>query len=153
MKIGIVMGSDSDLAVMKKAAAVLDEFGLDYEMVIASAHRTPAEVKAFVERLEAEGAVAFVAGAGAAAHLPGVIASFTTLPVIGVPLNATALKGMDALLVATMAVDGAKNAALLAVQIAATADAKLRDAYKAYRADMAAKVIEKNKKLQEELAK
>lgn len=163
MKIGIVMGSDSDLAVMKKAAAVLDEFGLDYEMVIASAHRTPAEVKAFVERLEAEGAVAFVAGAGAAAHLPGVIASFTTLPVIGVPLNATALKGMDALLaivqmpsgmpVATMAVDGAKNAALLAVQIAATADAKLREAYKAYRADMAAKVIEKNKKLQEELAK
>ncbi len=161
MKIGIVMGSDSDLPIMKKATEVLKEFSLPYEMVIASAHRTPAEVKAFVERLEAEGAVAFVAGAGAAAHLPGVIASYTTKPVIGVPINATALKGMDALLaivqmpsgmpVATVAIDGAKNAALLAIQICATKDEALQESYKKYRENMAKEVILKNDKLQKEL--
>lgn len=161
MKIGIIMGSDSDVATMKKAAQVLGEFEVPYEMVIASAHRTPAAVKEFVSRLEKEGAVAFIAGAGAAAHLPGVVASFTTLPVIGIPLDATALKGMDALLaivqmpsgmpVATMAIDGAKNGALLAVQIAAVADPELRKRYKAYREDMAAQVIGKNRKLQDEL--
>ena len=161
MKVGIVMGSDSDLGIMKKAADVLKEFGIDYEMVIASAHRTPEEVKKFVTRLEAEGAIAFIAGAGAAAHLPGVIASFTVLPVIGVPLNATALKGIDALLaigqmpsgmpVATMAVDGAKNAALFAVQIGAAQNAKLKEQYKTYRDDMAKVVIAKNEKLQAEL--
>lgn len=119
MKVGIIMGSKSDLDTMKKASAVLDEFNIPYEMVIASAHRTPEAVKDFVTRLEGEGAIAFIAGAGAAAHLPGVVASFTTLPVIGIPLNATALKGIDSLLaivqmpsgmpVATMAVDGAKT--------------------------------------------
>ena len=87
------MGSKSDLDTMKKASAVLDEFNIPYEMVIASAHRTPEAVKDFVTRLEDEGGIAFIAGAGAAAHLPGVVASFTTLPVIGIPLNATALKG------------------------------------------------------------
>lgn len=163
MKVGIVMGSDSDLGVMKKAADVLKKFGIDYEMVIASAHRTPEEVKKFVTRLEAEDAIAFIAGAGAAAHLPGVIASFTVLPVIGVPLNATALKGIDALLaivqmpsgmpVATMAVDGAKNAALFAVQIGAAQDAELKAQYKTYRDDMAKAVIAKNEKLQAELNK
>ena len=111
--------------------------------------------------MEAEGAIAFIAGAGAAAHLPGVIASFTVLPVIGVPLNATALKGIDALLaivqmpsgmpVATMAVDGAKNAALFAVQIGAAQNAKLKEQYKTYRDDMAKVVIAKNEKLQAEL--
>ncbi len=88
MKVGIIMGSKSDLETMKKASAILDEFNIPYEMVIASAHRTPEAVKSFVERLEAEGAIAFIAGAGAAAHLPGVVASFTTVPVIGIPLNA-----------------------------------------------------------------
>ena len=161
MKVGIVMGSDSDLGIMKKAADVLKEFGIDYEMVIASAHRTPEEVKKFVTRLEAEGAIAFIAGAGAAAHLPGVIASFTVLPVIGVPLNATALKGIDALLaivqmpsgipVATVAINGAKNAALLAVQIGAVSDAELAKKYKAYRENMANEVMAKNKKLQEDV--
>jgi len=161
MKVGIIMGSDSDLPKMRKAADILTVFGIDYEMVIASAHRTPAVVHDFVERIEREDGVAFVAGAGAAAHLPGVVASFTTLPVIGVPLDATALQGMDALLaivqmpsgmpVATMAIDGATNAALFAVQICGTRDANIREQYKQYRVDMAAQVISKNEKLQAEL--
>ena len=158
MKVGIIMGSKSDLDTMKKASAVLDEFNIPYEMVIASAHRTPEAVKDFVTRLEDEGAIAFIAGAGAAAHLPGVVASFTTLPVIGIPLNATALKGIDSLLaivqmpsgmpVATMAVDGAKNAALFAVQIGAAFNKELKDRYVQYRKDMADKVLVDNAELQ-----
>ena len=158
MKIGILMGSDSDVPVMKKAAEMLKEFHADFEMVIASAHRTPDAVVEFVHRLEAEGAAAFIAGAGAAAHLPGVVASLTALPVIGVPLNATSLKGMDALLaivqmpsgmpVATVAIDGAKNAALLAIQICATAEPELRERYQEYRAREAARVMAKNEALQ-----
>ena len=161
MKVGIIMGSKSDLDTMKKASAVLDEFKIPYEMVIASAHRTPEAVKNFVTRLEDEGAIAFIAGAGAAAHLPGVVASFTTLPVIGIPLNATALKGIDSLLaivqmpsgmpVATMAVDGAKNAAYLAVEIGAAADRDLYRKYKEYREEMAAEIYRKDEKLQKEL--
>ena len=161
MKVGIIMGSKSDLDTMKKASAILDEFNIPYEMVIASAHRTPEAVKSFVERLE--GAIAFIAGAGAAAHLPGVVASFTTIPVIGIPLNATALKGIDSLLaivqmpsgmpVATMAVDGAKNAALFAVQIGATFNKDLKEKYVAYRKDMADKVLADNAALQAELNK
>ena len=153
MKVGIIMGSKSDLDTMKKASAVLDEFNIPYEMVIASAHRTPEAVKNFVTRLEDEGAIAFIAGAGAAAHLPGVVASFTTLPV-----NATALKGIDSLLaivqmpsgmpVATMAVDGAKNAALFAVQIGAAFNKDLKEQYQQYRKDMAEKVLEDNAELQ-----
>ena len=150
MKVGIIMGSKSDLDTMKKASAILDEFNIPYEMVIASAHRTPEAVKSFVERLEAEGAIAFIAGAGAAAHLPGVVASFTSVPVIGIPLNATALKGMP---VATMAVDGAKNAALFAVQIGATFNKDLKEKYVAYRKDMADKVLADNAALQAELNK
>ena len=163
MKVGIIMGSKSDLETMTKAAQVLDDFSIPYEMVIASAHRTPGVVKAYVERLTAEGAIAFIAGAGAAAHLPGVVASFTTLPVIGIPLNATALKGIDSLLaivqmpsgmpVATMAVDGAKNAALFAVQIGATFNKELKEKYVAYRKDMADKVLADNAALQAELNK
>ena len=154
MKVGIIMGSKSDLDTMKKASAVLDEFKIPYEMVIASAHRTPEAVKNFVTRLEDEGAIAFIAGAGAAAHLPGVVASFTTLPVIGIPLNATALKGIDSLLaivqmpVATMAVDGAKNAALFAVQIGAAFNKDLKEQYQQYRKDMAEKVLADNVELQ-----
>nr|WP_054673860.1 5-(carboxyamino)imidazole ribonucleotide mutase [Veillonella denticariosi] len=165
MKVGIIMGSKSDLDIMKKASAVLDEFNIPYEMVIASAHRTPEAVRSFVTRLEAESAIAFIAGAGAAAHLPGgVVASFTTLPVIGIPLNATALKGVDSLLaivqmpsgmpVATMAVDGgAKNAALFAVQIGAAFNKELKERYEQYRKDMADKVLADNEALQSELGK
>ena len=163
MKVGIIMGSKSDLDIMKQASAVLDEFNISYEMVIASAHRTPEAVRSFVTRLEAEGAIAFIAGAGAAAHLPGVVASFTTLPVIGIPLNATALKGVDSLLaivqmpsgmpVATMAVDGAKNAALFVVQIGAAFNKELKERYEQYRKDMADKVLADNEALQSELGK
>ncbi len=159
MKVGLVMGSDSDFPVMKKALDVLKEFGVSYDVLLASAHRTPAAVREFVTTAEERGISVIIAGAGMAAHLPGVVASYTTLPVIGVPLESGSLKGMDALLaivqmpsgmpVATMAINGAKNAALLAVQIGAASDAKLAAAYKAYRETMAAQVMEKNQKLQE----
>ena len=158
MKVGIIMGSDSDFPIMKKAVDVLKEFGVEYEVLLASAHRTPAAVRDFASGAEERG-ISVIAGAGMAAHLPGVVASFTTLPVIGVPLESGSLKGMDALLaivqmpsgmpVATMAVNGAKNAALLALQIGAVSDPALAAKYKAYREDMANQVMEKNKKIQE----
>ena len=159
MKVGIIMGSDSDFPIMKKAVDVLKEFGVEYEVLLASAHRTQAAVRDFASGAEERGISVIIAGAGMAAHLPGVVASFTTLPVIGVPLESGSLKGMDALLaivqmpsgmpVATMAVNGAKNAALLALQIGAVSDPALAAKYKAYREDMANQVMEKNKKIQE----
>lgn len=159
MKVGIIMGSDSDFPIMKKAVDVLKEFGVEYEVLLASAHRTPVAVRDFASGAEERGISVIIAGAGMAAHLPGVVASFTTLPVIGVPLESGSLKGMDALLaivqmpsgmpVATMAVNGAKNAALLALQIGAVSDPALAAKYKAYREDMANQVMEKNKKIQE----
>ena len=167
MKVGLIMGSDSDFPVMKKAIAIFKEFGVEYEVLLASAHRTPAAVREFVSTAEERGISAFVVGAGMAAHLPGVVASYTTLPVIGVPLESGSLQGMDALLaivqmpsgipVATVAINGAKNAAiyatqigaLLAVQIGAASDAELAKKYKAYRENMANEVMEKNQKLQE----
>lgn len=161
MKVAVVMGSDSDFPVMKKALDVLREFDVEYEVLLASAHRTPAVIREFVTAAWEKGFDCIIAGAGAAAHLPGVIASFTTLPVIGVPIDATSLKGMDALLaivqmpsgmpVATMAINGAKNAALFALQIGAVSDAVLAEKYQAYRDNMAAQVMEKNRKLQEQL--
>lgn len=161
MKVGLIMGSDSDLPVMKKALDIFDEFGVDYEVCLASAHRTPAAVREFAFGAEDRGISVLVAGAGMAAHLPGVVASYTTLPVIGVPLESGSLKGMDALLaivqmpsgmpVATMAINGAKNAALMAIQIGAASDPELKAAYKAYREKMAKQVMEKNDKLQQSL--
>ena len=156
MKVGLIMGSDSDFPVMKKAIAIFKEFGIEYEVLLASAHRTPAAVREFVSTAEERGISAFVVGAGMAAHLP---ASYTTLPVIGVPLESGSLQGMDALLaivqmpsgipVATVAINGAKNGALLAVQIGAASDAELAKKYKAYRENMAQEVMKKNQKLQE----
>lgn len=155
------MGSDSDYSIMKKGIDILKEFDIEFEVLVASAHRTPAVVRDFVSSARERGIDCIIAGAGAAAHLPGVIASYTTLPVIGVPIDATSLKGMDALLaivqmpsgmpVATMAIDGAKNAALFAVQIGAVSNASLAAKYKAYRDDMAQQVMKKNRKLQEKL--
>ena len=155
------MGSDSDLPVMQKALDIFKEFGVPYEAVLASAHRTPAAVKEFAETAEERGIGCLIAGAGMAAHLAGVVASFTTLPVIGVPLEGGSMRGMDALLstgqmpsgmpVATVAVNGAKNAALLAIQILAVGDAQLAGKYKAYRADMTAQVEAKNVNLQKQL--
>ena len=161
MKVAIIMGRDSDWPILKPAAEVLKQFDVDFEVVVASAHRTPAKVREIVTTAEERGIGAFISAAGAAAHLGGVIASYTTLPVIGVPINATPLNGMDALLstvqmppgvpVATMAVNGAKNAAIFAVQIFAVSDAGLKEKLAAYREKMAAEVEAKAARVQEQL--
>lgn len=162
-KVGIVMGSDFDLPLMKKTAAVLDEFGVGYEMKVSSAHRTPEDTFAYAQAAESRGLRVIIAGAGAAAHLPGVIAAATTLPVIGVPINATALNGVDALYaivqmpsgvpVASVGVDGAKNAGLLAVQMLALSDDGLKQKLVAYKQQMREAVLAKDAKLQAELEK
>ena len=154
----IIMGSDSDAAVMSQACDALDELGIGYEMKVASAHRSPERTKQVVEEADRDGAAVFVAGAGMAAHLPGVVASFTSKPVIGVPLAGGALQGFDALLavvqmppgipVATVAVVGARNAGILAAQILAVADSTIAERLKAMRASMAAAVAEKSKKVE-----
>ena len=161
MHVAIVMGSDSDLSVMKKAVEILNQFEVTYDVALASAHRTPEKLIDFVETQEEKGVAVFIAGAGMAAALPGVVASLTTKPVIGVPLSGNTLDGMDVLLsivqmpsgmpVATVAIDGAKNAALLAVQMGALSDAVLCDQYKAYRNNMAKSIYEKDKTIQEKL--
>lgn len=158
-RVAIIMGSDSDLPVMKKAADVLDQLGVEYEVVISSAHRVPGKTAEYARTAEERGIQVIIAGAGGAAHLPGVVAAYTTLPVIGVPLRAWATDGMDALLaiaqmppgvpVATVAIDGARNAALLAAEILALSDAKVRSRLKAYREEQAAGVEEKDRRLQE----
>ncbi len=152
-KVAVMMGSDSDWPILKPAADLLKQFGIASEVVVASAHRTPAKVREFVSEAQEQGIGAFIVAAGAAAHLAGVVASYTTLPVIGVPINATALNGMDALLstvqmpsgvpVATMAINGAKNAAIFAVQIFAVEDASLAEQLKAYREKMVQEVEKK----------
>ncbi|HDP25907.1 MAG TPA: 5-(carboxyamino)imidazole ribonucleotide mutase [Deltaproteobacteria bacterium] len=156
MKIAIIMGSKSDLTVMEESAAVLKQFGLACEMRILSAHRTPEEVIAFSSRARDEGYSAIIAGAGMAAHLAGVIAAHTTLPVIGVPIASSSLGGLDALLamvqmppgipVATMGIGraGAKNAALLAVEILALTDETLKRRLVQYRTDMKKSVLEED---------
>lgn len=163
VQVGIIMGSDSDFPLMKKAADVLDEFGIGYEVKVSSAHRTPEDTLEFAQTAAERGLKVIIAGAGAAAHLPGVIAAKTTLPVIGVPINATALNGLDALYaivqmpsgvpVASVGIDGAKNAGLLAVQILATGDDALTQKLIAYKEDMKEAVLKKNAKIQETLAK
>jgi len=151
----ILIGSDSDAEVMSQACGALDEAGVPYEMKVASAHRSPERTKQIVTDAEREGAAVFIAGAGMAAHLPGVVASFTTRPVIGVPLSGSMLQGLDALLavvqmppgipVATVAIGGARNAAILAAQIVATADSALAGRLKEQRSAMAKAVAEKSK--------
>lgn len=163
MKVAIIMGSDSDWPILEPAAKTLEEFGVAWEVTVASAHRTPDKVHAFVAGAPARGVKAFIAAAGAAAHLPGVVASMTTLPIIGVPVNSTPLIGLDALLsivqmpagipVATMAVNGAKNAALFAVQILAVADAGLAEKLARHRVQMAQEVEEKDVRLAEKIRK
>lgn len=154
----IVMGSDSDAQVMSQACAALDEAKIPYEMKVASAHRSPERTKQVVTEAERDGAAVFIAGAGMAAHLPGVVASLTTKPVIGVPLAGSALQGFDALLaiaqmppgipVATVAVGGARNAGMLAAQILAVGDGDLAERLKRQRADMATAVAEKSKQVE-----
>ena len=161
MKVAIIMGSDSDWPVLEPAVSQLNEFGIETEVLVASAHRTPDKVHRFVAGARERGVQVFIAAAGAAAHLPGVVASFTTLPVIGIPVNATPLGGMDALLsivqmpagipVATMAINGAKNAALFAAQILAVHDAGLADKLAVHRQTMAEEVEKKDERLAKKL--
>lgn len=162
-KVAIVMGSASDLPVMKKAAGILDQYEIPYEVHVYSAHRTPAEAAAFAEGAEAAGFGAIIAGAGMAAALAGVLAAHTIVPVIGVPLKSAALEGVDALLatcmmpggipVATVAIDGAKNAAYLAAEIIALSDADLAERIRADRRKMHDDVIAKNDEIEAEFAK
>ncbi len=162
-KIGIVMGSDSDLPVVSKAMDTLAEYGVPFEVHVYSAHRTPVEAKEFSSSARANGFGAIIAAAGMAAHLAGAIAANTTLPVIGIPVQSKNLGGMEALLstvqmpsgipVATVAIDGATNAALLAIQILAVEDTELAKKLDAARAAGAKKVLEKNKKIEEEYNK
>ena len=154
MKIGIVMGSTSDLGVMKGAAEICDRFGVEYEMKVLSAHRTPAQVEEWASSARGRGFAAINAGAGGAAHLGGVVAAFTTLPVIGVPIKSRSLEGLDSLLsmvqmpsgipVATVGFDGAKNAALLAIEMMAITDTRLKDEMDAFRKEQADKVLAAN---------
>jgi 5-(carboxyamino)imidazole ribonucleotide mutase len=147
------MGSDSDLPVMRKSAEVLSALGIDYELTIVSAHRTPQRMVEYAEQAEGRGLRVIIAGAGGAAHLPGMVASITPLAVIGVPISATAMQGEDALLsivqmpagvpVATVAIDNATNAGLLAAQILGAGDADIRDRIRAYKQDMQAAVMRK----------
>lgn len=153
MKVAIIMGSNSDWPKLEPAEKTLQEFGIEVEAVVASAHRTPELVQEFAQGARDRGVEVIIAAAGAAAHLGGVIAAYTTLPVIGVPINATPLAGMDSLLsfvqmpsgvpVATMAIDGAKNAAIFAVEILATKYpelvTKLADSRKKMQAEVKAK--------------
>ena len=153
------MGSDSDLPVMQEAAAMLQEFGIEYEMTIASAHRTPKKALEYSQNAEKRGIKVIIAGAGWAAHLAGVVASQTILPVIGVPIDSSALKGIDALLstvqmpggvpVAAVSIGkaGAKNAGVLAAQIIATGDVKVANRLKVYKVEMEREVEEKAKRL------
>ena len=157
-KVGIIMGSDSDLPIIQKAVDTLKSFEIPFEVHIYSAHRTPVEAKEFSSNARANGFGAVIAAAGMAAHLAGAIAANTTLPVIGIPVKSKNFDGMDALLstvqmptgipVATVAVDGAANAALLAIQILAVSDADLAEKLDNARAAGAAKVLAKNAEIE-----
>lgn len=157
-QVGIVMGSDSDLSVMSKAAEVLDEFGISYEMHIISAHREPDIFFEWAKGAEERGIKVIVAGAGMAAHLPGMCAALFPMPVIGIPMHTTSLGGRDSLYsivqmpsgipVATVAIGGGKNAGLLAAKILAVSDTALLKKLKDYSSNMAAEVKAKDERLQ-----
>jgi 5-(carboxyamino)imidazole ribonucleotide mutase len=155
--VGILMGSDSDWPTMKAAADACAEFGIPHEVRVISAHRTPRDLERYASTAQARGLRVIIAGAGGAAHLPGVTAAFTTLPVIGVPIESKALKGLDSLLsivqmpsgipVATVAIGGARNAGLLAVQILAVGDTALQKQLLAFKTRLAEESRAKNRKL------
>lgn len=156
--VGIIMGSDSDLPVMKAAAEQLDEFGIAYELTIVSAHRTPARMYEYAKTAANRGLKVIIAGAGGAAHLPGMVAAISTLPVIGVPVQSKTMSGIDSLYsivqmppgipVATVAINGAKNAGLLAIKILATHDKTLTEKLKTYQKNLETTVIKKAEKLE-----
>ncbi len=158
--VGVVMGSASDWETMRHAAETLERFEVPHERRVVSAHRTPDLMASYAKEAESRGLEVIVAGAGGAAHLPGMIAAHTTVPVLGVPVESRALKGMDSLLsiaqmpagvpVATVAIGGARNAGLLAVRILATADPALRAAMERFQADLAAAVRAKDEGMRDE---
>lgn len=156
--VGIIMGSDSDLPVMQDAASTLDVFGIPYEMTIVSAHRTPGRLFAYADQAASRGIRVIIAGAGGAAHLPGMVAAISALPVIGVPVKTSALSGQDSLLsivqmpagvpVATVAINGAKNAGILAAQILGTADDVIYRRVVEFKQDLEKTVLEKAARLE-----
>nr|WP_240746559.1 5-(carboxyamino)imidazole ribonucleotide mutase [Cryptosporangium phraense] len=162
MTVGLIMGSDSDWPTMKAAAEALTEFGVSHEVRVVSAHRTPKAMLDYAESAAARGLRVIIAGAGGAAHLPGMVASMTPLPVIGVPVPLKHLDGMDSLLsivqmpagvpVATVSIGGARNAGLLAVRILAAADDELRSKMQTFQDDLRALVATKDAALQKELS-
>ena len=155
--VGIIMGSDSDLSIMKEAAEILDEFQISYEIKIVSAHRTPDLMYQYAKESVDRGLKVIIAGAGGAAHLPGMVASLTTLPVIGVPVQTKTLNGIDSLYsivqmppgipVATVAINGAKNAGLLAAKILGISDKKIQDKVELYSKNLENTILEKSAKL------
>ncbi|MGM0446573.1 MAG: 5-(carboxyamino)imidazole ribonucleotide mutase [Bacillota bacterium] len=159
-KIGIIMGSDSDLPIMKEACELLKEFKVDYDLQVISAHRTPEVARKYALEAEDNNLKAIIAGAGKAAHLPGVIAASTLVPVIGVPIRTSTLGGADSMYsmvqmpggipVATVALNGAKNAALLALQMIAIEDQEIKGKLISYREKMRDEVIKTSKKLSEQ---
>lgn len=158
--VGIVMGSYSDFPIMKEAAKILKEFGINYEINIVSAHRTPTDLYEYGKTAVERGIGVIIAGAGGAAHLPGMMASLTALPVIGVPVKTKSLKGIDSLLsivqmpkgvpVATVAIDGAANAGLLAVQILGVNDSEIMEKIISYKKKMEHEVMESRRKIEDE---
>lgn len=161
-EISIVMGSVSDLKIMENAAKFLDEMGVAYEVSALSAHRVPKQVMEYASTLEERGVKVVIAGAGGAAHLPGIIAAITPLPVIGVPIKSSnSIDGWDSILsilqmpagipVATVALDGARNAGILAVQMLAIDNVELRQKFKKFKAELAQKVLQANAEIQEKL--
>ncbi|KAA9158940.1 5-(carboxyamino)imidazole ribonucleotide mutase [Amycolatopsis acidicola] len=161
--VGVIMGSDSDWPVLEAAGQALDEFGVSYEVGVYSAHRTPQRMLDYASTAAERGIKVIIAGAGGAAHLPGMVASATVLPVIGVPVPLKYLDGLDSLLsivqmpagvpVATVSVGGARNAGLLAVRILAASDAPLREKMAAFQADLRQLVLDKDAALQEKLGR
>lgn len=162
-KVAVILGSDSDLSVMQGAFDILRKFEVPYEARVISAHRTPKTASDFAESAENSGFGVIIAAAGKAAHLGGVLAASTVLPVIGVPIKSSTMDGLDSLLsivqmpkgvpVATVAINGAENSALLAIQMLALSDSSLNAKLKQYKEDMAAEVAAKDKKLQMEVMK
>lgn len=158
-KVGIIMGSDSDLEVMKEAAKVMEDFEIAYEITVVSAHRTPERMFTYAQEARTRGLQVIIAGAGGAAHLPGMVASITTLPVIGVPVKLKTMDGLDSLLsivqmpggvpVATVAINNAKNAGLLAVQILSLQEPRLAEAMQKYKETMKSEVLLKAAKVEQ----
>ena len=160
-KVAVIMGSESDLPVLRGCIKLLKDFGVEVDVSVMSAHRTPDKAAEFAKNAELNGFDVIIAAAGKAAHLPGVLAAFSILPVIGIPIKSSTLDGLDSLLsivqmpkgipVATVAVDGAENAALLAVQILAVSNSELRQKMKKYKIKMAEEVERKDKQVKQEL--